>query len=359
VSLAYRVKRGLLKARSEGVKQVASLVVRDTKTKVQLSLVESFPRLAWTISPQLSGVYLEPTSMCNLRCAMCGRGSRPSGFMDYSLWTRLIDEIAEVGNCALVLHMGGESLVHPRFLDMLEYTMSKRRRLRRVGFVTNGTLLSDRVQQRIVDLQVDWVTVSLDGLGRVNDEIRIGSKYEQIEANIRGLIMKRGRKRKPEVGLSLTDVGQSRTEIDDFIEAWVGIADNIRVAPCQNMKDNRWVDRRYFANLDIEQNGMCPAPFATMAVLWNGDVVGCCTDLNGVQILGNVQNKSLKSVWNGPAFRQIRRDLATHHVQERPLCNTCELWQLSIKSKPEAHDRYTVRYESVFKFYQKRNVGDR
>lgn len=356
MNLAYLVKRGLLKARTEGIRQVASLIARDAKTKLQLGLIQNFPWAATSISPQLNGVFLEPTNKCNLHCAMCGRGSRPDGFMDYGLWQRLIDEIAEVGNVSLVLHMGGESLVHPHFLNMLEYVMAKRNRLRRVGFVTNGTLLSDTVQQKIVDLQIDWVTVSLDGLGRVNDQIRVGSRYEQIEANIKGLLGKRDAKLKPEVGLSLTDVGQSRAEVEGFINAWVGIVDHIRVAPCQNMKDNRFLNRKYFEGLDVEENSMCFAPFATMAILWNGDVVGCCTDLNGMQVLGNVQNDRLMSVWNCSGFRQIRHDLATHHVQDWTLCKNCELWQMVIKSKPVLHDGYTVRYDSMFKFYQKRKV---
>jgi len=356
MNLTYRVKRGLLKARTEGIRQVASLIARDAKTKLQLGLMQTFPSLTGTFSPQLNGVFLEPTSKCNLHCVMCGRGSRPDGFMDVELWKRLIDEVADVGNVSLVLHMGGESLFHPSFLDMLKYAMSKRKRLRRVGFVSNGTLLSDRVQQKLVDLQVDWIAVSLDGLGRVNDKIRVGSKYEQVEANIKGLLKKRGEKLKPEVGINLTDVGQSQTEVEEFINAWVGIVDNIRVAPCQNTTDNRFISRDFFEGLDVEKNRLCFSPFAALAIFWNGDVVGCCTDLNGLQVLGNVQNESLMSVWNGASFRQMRRDLATHHVQNWPLCRNCELWQNNIKARSAVYAGYTIRYDNLFKFYQKRKA---
>ncbi len=352
-NLPYMVKRGLLKARTEGLGQVASLIARDAKTRIQLGMVQAFPWASESFYPQLNGVFLEATNKCNLHCKMCSRGSRVEGFMDYGLWERLVDEIADVGNVSVVLHMGGESLVHPFFTDMLECVMKERKRLRRVGFVTNGTLLSDKIQRKLIDLQVDWITVSLDGLGRVNDAIRIGSKYEQIEANIKGLLEKRGEKLKPEVGLSLTDVGQSRSEIDDFIRAWVQVVDHIRVAPSQDMKDNRLMNRDYFAGLDIRENEMCFAPFSAMTILWNGDVVGCCTDINGMQVLGNVQRSSLLEVWEGIGFRKFRKDLATHHVESRALCRTCELWKPVIRCKPLLLKDYSVRYDSFFKFYQR------
>jgi radical SAM protein with 4Fe4S-binding SPASM domain len=346
------VKRGLAKIQKEGLLQVSKIVFADAQIKIQLLLLQNFPSLIWRINPRLSGVFLEPTNHCNLHCKMCPRGLRQAGFMDWNLFCKVIDEITDVGNVALVMHMGGESLTHPRFLEMLEYVMARRSMLRRVGFVTNGTLLSEKVQQKVVDLQVDWVTVSLDGLGKVNDAIRIGSKYEVIQANIEGLLEKRGLKEKPNISLSLTDVGQPRKEIEEFVNAWVGKVDQIRVGLCQD-KNNVIIDKSYFDGLQIQHHSMCVSPFVSIVVFWNGDVAPCCTDINGVQILGNIQDQSLQSVWKSYTFRKMRYDMATHHEQDYPLCSTCELWQTSIKAQPEVHQNFTIYYESMWKFYRK------
>lgn len=344
--------RARLKIKNEGLRKLVSIILADTQTRTQIGLMKTVPALTGAFSPKLSGVFIEPTNNCNLHCKMCTRGLRKTGFMDWNLFRRIIDEIADVGNVALVMHMGGESLTHPRFLDMLEYVMAKRPKFRRVGFVTNGTLLSEKVQQKVVDLGVDWITVSLDGLGKVNDAIRIGSKYEVIEANINGLLEKRGSNEKPNIGLSLTDVGQPRSEIEEFVKAWVEKVDYIRVGLCQD-KDNRIIDRSYFGDLQLQTHDICVSPFVSLVVFWNGDVAPCCTDINGVQILGNVQDSSLESVWKASDFKRMRYDLAKHREQDHVLCRTCELWQTSFKCKPEIHENYTIYYDSMWKFYRK------
>lgn len=354
MNLSNLARRGWKKVRSDGIVKVASLVADDIGFKTKVSAMKRFPRLTQMVSPKLRGVFLEPTNNCNLRCKMCPRGSRSTGFMEWSLFTKTIDEISAVGNVTLVMHMGGESLTHPRFLDMLDYVLAQRSKLRAVGFVTNGTLLSDKVQQKLVNLQVDWVTVSLDGLGKVNDEIRIGSRYDQIEENINSLLEKRGTKTKPNVGLSLTDVGQARNEIDEFVKAWVDKVDYIRVGVCQDNR-NVIIDRTYFNGLELETNKMCVSPFGSMAIFWNGDVAPCCTDINGKQILGNVSKQSLLSLWSGYNFKQMRYDMATHREHNHILCGTCELWQTSFKPRTVNHAGHIIQYESMWKFHKKQS----
>ncbi len=336
---------GFSKIRGKGLKKVAMSATRY----LEIEALQKFPSLAKSFSPRPTQVFLEPTNHCNLHCKMCTRGARKAGFMDYVLFTRLIDEIAAIGDVNLILHVGGESLVHPKILDMLEYVMVRSNRLRRVGFNTNGTLLNAKVQEKLVNLGVDWLGISLDGLGKVNDEIRIGSDYDQIEANIRALLDKRGSAPKPEVGLYLTDIGQCK--IDEFIDAWISSVDYIRVCACLNNRV-QIINPQFFNGHKTETKDHCISPCSTMAIFWNGDVVACCANINGIGVLGNVADKHILEVWKGAKYRQLRYDLLTGNP--KGLCFSCNSWKTSFSSYTEKCGNYQIIFYDIMKRYERK-----
>ena len=95
-------------------------------------------------------VYLETTSACNLNCVMCAaqrpatKAIKPSGYMDLSLFKRLVDEIArELPSIEYVyLHKDGEPLLHPDIVEMIQYASSRHPN---VTLVPNATLLDERM----------------------------------------------------------------------------------------------------------------------------------------------------------------------------------------------------------------------
>ena len=152
-------------------------------------------------SPQLNLAYLELTNNCNLSCEMCTfkKVQEKIGYMPKSLFHSCVDQLSEMGIKTLYLHGAGESLLHPDFKDFLKYAISKRNHggIQSVAWVDNGMLFNKGISDLVVDLQVDEINFSIDGVGEVNDKIRIGSKYSIIENNIKYLISKREKAAKP------------------------------------------------------------------------------------------------------------------------------------------------------------------
>ena len=72
-------------------------------------------------------VEIELVSDCNLRCTYCPRHyvNDLTGYMDVTLFNRLIDEISQYQDRILVLHRRGESLMHPKFAEMVNYVGGK------------------------------------------------------------------------------------------------------------------------------------------------------------------------------------------------------------------------------------------
>jgi len=73
------------------------------------------------VSPPLYSVAIEPTNGCNLDCVMCYSKGRKEGIMDWQLYKKIIDEgVSMRRDLGVGLNFGGESLLHPKFSDMVE-----------------------------------------------------------------------------------------------------------------------------------------------------------------------------------------------------------------------------------------------
>ena len=106
-------------------------------------------------------VYVESTNVCNLDCIMCPTGlhidTRPKGFMEWDLYTAIIDEIAPFAE-AVVLHSWGEPLLHSRIIEMIQY--AKERDLW-VETSTNATKLTEDASRKILDAGLDRIYLSM------------------------------------------------------------------------------------------------------------------------------------------------------------------------------------------------------
>lgn len=289
--------------------------------------------------PKLKTVFLELTNKCNLRCKMCNWQAREkTGFISESLFKSCIDQLSEMNLDILNLQFGGESLIHPNFKDFLKYAIKKRDegKIGAVGWTTNGMLFNQNVSDLVVSLKVDWVNFSLDGLGKVNDEIRLGSKYSIIEKNIKYLLEKRGSSKKPKVLINMVDHGKTEEQKMEFFDAWVPFVDEIELLP-SIQSDNTWENKDFCSkNLKLyPPPAFCDIPLNTMIISWEGKVTFCCFDTNFRTILGDANKEPLKKIWNGTKYRNVRKAVLTNKSRDDSPCYGCEFWKVNFEHRSE------------------------
>jgi len=293
------------------------------------------PLLPSVFNPTLKQTFIELTNACNLNCRMCLRSKRPEGYMSMVLFKKVMDELAEQQAGYVSLNYGGESLLHPEFKQFLAYAMTKRRNIGSIGWITNGILFDRIIADLVLKLGVDWISFSLDGVGKVNDDIRRGAQYDVIERNILYLLSKRGTGIKPQVSIGLTHTTQTKAQIRELVDFWSGKADRIVENPCYN-KSLKFVDlenylrsnRNFTSN--YATNHYCKSPFATLAIYWNGDVVPCCYDINGSNLMGNVSQRTIKNVWLGEKYKTLRLSCVRNSFPSNSICHFCDLWESNL-----------------------------
>jgi Fe-coproporphyrin III synthase len=111
------------------------------------------------------------TRRCNLRCVHCYSHSEDltySGELTFAEGKALIDDLAEFGS-PVILFSGGEPLIRRDILDLIRYATE---RGRRAVVSTNGTLITRPVAEKLKEIGLSYVGISLDGLKDVHDAFR-------------------------------------------------------------------------------------------------------------------------------------------------------------------------------------------
>jgi radical SAM protein with 4Fe4S-binding SPASM domain len=245
--------------------------------------------------------------------------------MSWSLYRRIVDELARTGVYEVTLHFGGESFSHPNFAEMFRYIMDRRHHFGHVSLFSNGMLFNNEKQHLLVDSGLDSIGFSIEGFAEFNDKIRLGVDYSQVERNILNFLRLKGSS-KPRVFINMTDVGQTEKQLEMFLSFWLPKVDFVRFNPCLDDRF-RIVDRSFFNGDAVRNNVYCSSGFSTMAILWNGDVVPCCRDLEGHNIIGNVDAYSLKTVWNGDRFANFRKSCLHNSFPQGCVCRECDAWR--------------------------------
>ena len=277
-------------------------------------------------------MYLESTNICNLRCVMCPTGlgmlTRPKGFMDYDLFTRVIDEMAPHVQTT-TLHIWGEPLLHPQIYDMIAYCRSR-------GLYseisTNATILNEESSRKILDAGLGGIYLCLDGATQETYErVRRRADFEQTRENIRRFVeMKSKRGHGPRVSVQIINIKPTAADIEQFKRVWsIPGVDRIHVKAFDS-----WGGQVEQINeLRSDANGVttpqkryhCPNLWYHVHIYWDGTLVCCDRDFDALYPLGNVKDGVMKA-WNGPSMVELRRKHLRGSLDDVPSCRACVEW---------------------------------
>jgi pyruvate-formate lyase-activating enzyme len=263
-------------------------------------------RLGWSRAPVLLSANLELTNRCNLRCTFCptadGRMGRPRGTMAPEVFRRALDGAGPLEFA--LLFQWGEPLLHPRFEELA--TEASRRGIRTL-VTTNGTLLDDRRIAAILRAGVDRVTVSVDGDATTHEAVR-GIPLARTQEAVERLVAARDAAGAPTaVDVSMVVAPETEAGVASFRANFASRADRVQTIPLLTRGSRRT---------------RCREPWrGGLVVLQDGRCTVCCVDHDGELAVGDARTEDLRSIWNGPAMRSLRRAHATGRLP--PICAGC------------------------------------
>ncbi len=271
-------------------------------------------------------LWVEPTSICNLRCIMCPNKElkrEEKGFMSMSLYQKIIEEASRF---ILDLHLyhRGESLIHPEIIEMIR--IAKKANLF-IKLHTNATILNDSLARGIIEAGLDQLTFSFDGFdASTYEKIRVNGQFEKTVANILHFleIKKNLKAKKPVAILELIAFPNlyspnQREAKRAFLRRFRGLPlDRLEIRELHNWAGETGAPpvSRYFS--------LCPFLWLSLVVLWDGTVLPCTQDFHGFYSLGKVGEIPLMEIWNSPALIDLRKKIIDQDLATLETCSRCD-----------------------------------
>jgi MoaA/NifB/PqqE/SkfB family radical SAM enzyme len=355
--------------------------------KVRLDEGQNFVRMHRPVT-HLTKVYIEPTVACNLDCITCFRNAweQPIGRMSEETFASILTGLKELDPIPSVYFGGiGEPLFHPKTIDWIAEAKALGVK---VELITNGTILTEKKSQQLIDSGLDVLWVSIDGASpETYADVRMGAELPNIIKNVKRFTKMRPANHfpKPEIGIAFVAMKRNIADLPKVIQLGKSLkAKHYSVSNVQPATEEMQSDRLYtqtmhniayldapnlprlsLPKMDFDEstrealfetfNSQLNISFAgnnwggasdtcnfiesgTMSVAWNGDVSPCwplmhthTSYLHGKQrvskkhVIGNVTERSLSDLWSAPDYVAYRERLHNFGFAPCSFCGGCDL----------------------------------
>ena len=232
--------------------------------------------------------------------------------MSDALYRPLVDECAEAGCRELHLHNFGEPMLDKHIEERIAY--AKQKGVRRVRIFCNGSLLTPDRARGLIEAGLDDLKISFDGATREEFErIRTPLRFDTVVQNIMELVKLRNAMHSK---LRVRVACCSTTDKEGTMQSLAQTVDAFSFGKLHNWGGQTEALGRF--------RKPCSRLWRTFTVLANGDVSMCCLDYDGRQIMGHVGNgQTIRDVWNGPVYREIRSAHRESRQSDISLCANC------------------------------------
>ena len=306
---------------------------------------------------------LRVTFKCNLCCAHCPNRIREPGKYEKELspksWMKIAQECVRLGVKECFIFAGGEPFTRLNtIIPMME--LIKKHQIQG-STLTNGTLLDEKTMRKLIKIDWNRLEISLDGFNPdTNDYIRGKGVFNRVVNNIRMLnfLKKKLSKENPHIVLntivtnliydklsdiitlasdldvsavsfhtldSYTSVGKKlaltktqMNELDKYVNEASRKAEKFKIdTNIEIFLDKEWssdprMKRDKIRNEPVDKrypplfSSPCFLPWYFISIKENGFVNPCHAIRDKID---NVKNKTLKQIWFGSYFQEVREKL--------------------------------------------------
>ncbi len=274
-------------------------------------------------------VDLELSTVCNLKCRMCYtitdhfRNMVKAELMDFELFKKIISEISGKVH-AVRLSLRGEPTLHPKFIDCIRFAKAKW--VEEVSALTNGSKLTKEYFTDMIDAGIDWVTISVDGMGGTYEKIRMPLKFKDTFKRIKECKAVKNKRNivKPVIKIQ-TLWPAIREDPETFYAAFSPYADLIAFNPLIDYlgKDDN-------SRMAYEEDFLCPQHYQRLIITADGSALACSNDEEGSLVVGDARAETVYDIWHGEKLTKVRNaHKEKNGFMDIPVCRRCYLPRLT------------------------------
>lgn len=337
---------------------------------------------------QLTKLYIEPTNLCNLKCTMCIRNGwdEPLGRMNDATFDHILNGIREFTQPPTIFFGGlGEPLFHPKTIDWIARARAEGLK---VELITNGTMLTEKRARALIAADLDILWVSLDGATPESySDVRLGAQLPKVLNNLARFrqMRKGGHHPRPEIGIAFVSMRRNIADLPAVLKIGRQVGAKYfsvsNVMPytedmqsemlyVRTLRDSAYMTSETMARLSLPKmdidsvtkdaffaalssgynvnfagnslsgaNDVCNfIESGTMSIGWDGSISPCWPlmhthvsylhgkeHVNRRHVVGNVNERSLKSLWLDPDYMAYREKVQSFGFAPCTFCGGCDL----------------------------------
>lgn len=287
-------------------------------------------------------VVLEATNSCNLNCPFCMAGmqnelvakhgnaahnlmTRPTGFMTEETFSTVQRELKDFGIKKVYLHFQGEPMLNkltPEFAARLKGDHFE------VGIFTNGQAFNDGNIKDLAKAEIDLIRFSVDGASEETyQKNRVGGKFEKVYENMKRVALAHKNKR-TRIEWQFIAMRNNEHEIEKARKMAEEIGVNFFVKGFRETLPSLTAENSKYRAKYLKKP--CTDIYHQIGIYWNGDVVPCCYDVDGKEVMGNLSKTGLRAIWKSQTYSSFRKNVDgfTKYPEDEPsICRTCLRWK--------------------------------
>lgn len=291
-----------------------------------------------------SVIQIQSINDCNGSCSMCPNSqihNKTIEPMTDKLFEKIISEILNESKVTplILLYLQNEPLMDKNIFKKIQLIKNQSKGKVHVGFLTNGNLFNEEKLKELENLKKVFISFSLDAFTKgTYNKIRNSFNFENVLGNINKIL--NSKYDSDNVVVEFTVQKNNIFEFKDFKKFWGKKTGGLLI----NYLTNRSGDLSNYNDLYSPENNystierfkfyimrnimnFCPLPFTSFYILSNGDVILCREDWTKKLILGNVNESSIKEIWNNEKYQEIRNLIYNKRYNEISLCRKCSRWR--------------------------------
>ena len=268
---------------------------------------------------------LEPTNFCNADCAMCPgkRSTRSRGYMDWSLFRKIVDDASKLGVKRVYLDLHGEPTLHEQIAEMIGYIKNKGLTVR---MTTNGIQIDSTMMKEILKAKLtraDYITFSILGDATYTHNCLMeNSNLDSIRENIFSFMDARAQlgMNGPVVETIFRRMDENRFEEVGYRDSWADFVDHARLGGQVSQSFSNYK----IASPAITRETRCETVQERMTIYWDGAVTICHHDLDGDYLVGDLNDQSIEEIWNNEQLSTLRKLHREGHYADFEFCARCD-----------------------------------
>ncbi len=288
-------------------------------------------------------VDIELSSLCNLTCAMCYtitdefKKQVNTTRMDWELYKKIIDEIGGKVT-AIRLSLRGEATLHTKFIEAIKY--AKDHGIKEVSMLTHGGKLTLPYFKKMAAAGMDWITVSVDGVGETYERVRKPLKFDDLLSKLTDIkkYKEEHKLKRPTIKVQGIWPAIAESSPDVYYDTFKRCADLVAFNPLIDYLSN---DK----HIEYLEEFTCPQQYQRLVIGADGLVMKCSNDEENREVIGDIKQETVHQVWHGEKMQAVRNmHLQPRGFMQSAVCRKCYLPRKTEDEEAQVGERtFTVR----------------